>query len=348
MKSLRPTIAVLAALASVSVHAQPGPSLDEIRQQLLPYASSADVVTLPDGRKVGFTCMGEGSPTVILIAGMGDFSGMAWGNVQPQMAKTTRVCAWDRPGWGLSDGAEGKHTVATSTAALEAALATGAMPGPYVLVGHSLGSYESLLYADRHRDQVAGMVMVDPSFPDQVARMVSTGLPMPDPETGPPAQFRKCAAAIRAGSVKFGGPDPDNCVTYPPFFPPALAQALGEKVGNPIQYETMASFMSAFAEDSTIVINPQRNYGDLSLIVLAATKQDAPPGVTMTDEQRARQAAFDVEWNRAHDALAALSTRGVNARVPGANHNIQGTKPQVVVDAVEAVVAEVRAAAPGG
>ena len=48
---------------------------------------------------------------------------------------------------------------------------------------------------------------------------------------------------------------------------------------------------------------------------------------------------------RAHDELAALSTRGVNARVPGANHNIQGTKPQVVIDAVEAVVAVARAAA---
>jgi pimeloyl-ACP methyl ester carboxylesterase len=344
MKTLKLPLLTLAALASASALAQPGPPLEELRDSLVPYASAADSVTLPDGRQVGFTCMGQGSPTVILIAGMGDFAGMAWGTVQPDMAKTTRVCAWDRPGWGLSDGAEGEHTVATSTAALEAALATGAISGPYVLVGHSLGGYESLLYADRHPDQVAGMVMVDPSFPDQMARIVSTGLPVPDPETGPPAQFRKCAAAIREGSVKLGGPDPDNCVTYPPFFPPALVQALGEKVGNPIQYETMASFLSTFAEDSTIVINPARNYGDMPLVVLTATASPPPPPDAPA-ERIAASAAWTVEWNRAHDDLAALSTRGVNARVPGADHYIQRSKPQVVIDAVEAVVAEVRAAA---
>jgi len=341
MKPLKSATVALAALAGVSAQAQPGPSLEELRQSLIPYASSANVVTLPDGREVGFTCMGEGSPTVILIAGMGDFAGMAWGNVQPGMAKTTRVCAWDRPGWGLSDGAEGKHTVATSAAALEAALGTGAIPGPYVMVGHSLGGYESMLFADRHPDKVAGLVLVDSSFPDQFEVRNRLGLPVPDPETGPPAIFRSCAAAIREGRAKVGGPDPENCVTYPPFFPPELAQALGEKVGNPIQYETMASFMATFAEGSTIVINPARNYGDMPLIVLTATDNTFPG---MTDEQRAEQAAFEIEWNRAHLELATLSSRGINARVPGANHYIQRSKPQVVIDAVEAVVAEARSA----
>ena len=58
MKSLKPTIVALAALASVSAQAQPGPTLDEIRQMLVPYASSADVVTLPDGRQVGYLAVG--------------------------------------------------------------------------------------------------------------------------------------------------------------------------------------------------------------------------------------------------------------------------------------------------
>ena len=302
------------------------------------------VVTLPDGRKVGFTCMGQGSPTVILIPGMGDFAGMAWATVQPDMAKTTRVCAWDRPGWALSDGGPGKQTVATSTAALEAALATGKIPGPYVLVGHSLGSYESLLYADRQWDKVAGMVMVDPSFPDQQAVGDRVGLPSPDPQSGPPAAFRKCAAEIRDGKAKPGGPDPDSCLTYPPFFPPELVRALGEKVGNPVQYETMASFMVSMPEDSALVVNPARNYGDMPLVVLTATvPQPLPPDTT--PEFRAASDAWSVDWNRGHDELAALSTRGVNARVPGANHYIQNSRPQVVLDAVEAVVAEARAAA---
>jgi pimeloyl-ACP methyl ester carboxylesterase len=342
MKLLKAGMAALGVLASIAVQAQQGPTLDQFKALLEPYASTADVVTLPDGRKVGFTCMGQGSPTVILIPGMGDFAGMAWATVQPDMAKTTRVCAWDRPGWALSDGGPGKQTVATSTAALEAALATGKMPGPYVLVGHSLGSYESLLYADRHRDKVAGMVMVDPSFPDQQAVGDRVGLPSPDPQSGPPAAFRKCAAEIRDGKAKPGGPDPDSCLTYPPFFPPALAKAFGEKVGNPVQYETMASFMTTFAEDSKIVINPQRNYGDMPLLVLTSTALLTLPDASA--ERLKISAAWAVEWNRAHDELAALSSRGVNVRVPGADHYIQRSKPQVVIDAVNQVVAETRAA----
>ena len=344
MNRIKPTIVALAAFATVSAQAQPGPPLEQMQQMLRPYASDADVVTLPDGRKVAFTCMGQGSPTVILIPGMGDFAGLSWGPVQPRMAATTRVCAWDRPGWGLSDGWEGTHTVATSTAALEAALATGRIPGPYVFVGHSLGGYESLLYADRHRDQVVGMVLVDSSIPDQNARMRAAGLPTPDLENGPVAAFRTCAAAVREGRSKFGGPDPDNCVTYPPFFPPELVRALGEKVGNPVQYETMASFMVSMPEDSALVVNPARNYGDMPLVVLTATvPQPLPPDTT--PEFRAASDAWSVDWNRGHDELAALSTRGVNARVPGANHYIQNSRPQVVLDAVEAVVAEARAAA---
>ena len=346
MRPLKPTIVALAALASASAQAQPGPSLDDLRESLVPYASAADAVTLPDGRQLVFVCMGEGSPTVILTAG-GGAPAFSWSTVQPAMARTTRVCAWDRPGWGLSDGTATPQNADTTTADLEAALATGEIAGPYVLVGHSLGSYESLLFADRHPDQAAGMVLVDPSIPDQVAiieRVAPAFMPSAQQQEQMLSVFRTCAAQIRSGALRLGGPDPGNCVAYPAFWPDALKQALAAKIiGSPLQYEAQASMMASTPESSRIVVNPQRTYGDMPLIVLTATNQDAPPGVTMTDEQRAGQAAFDVEWNRAHDALAALSTRGVNARVPGANHNIQGTKPQVVIDAVEAVVREVRA-----
>lgn len=345
MKPLKPTIVALAALASVSGQAQ-GFSVEEITVMLAPYASSADVVTLPDGRKVGFTCMGEGSPTVILIAGMGDFGGIAWGNVQPEMAKTTRVCAWDRPGWGLSDGAEGEHTVATTTATLEAALATGAIPGPYILVGHSFGGLESLLFADRHPELVAAMVMVDPSVPDQNTLMESVAPTAPaDPaRQAAVSPFRQCAADIRSGAARLGGPDPNNCFQYPPFFPPELSAAFGAKVSDPVQYETMASFMENANESFAVAVNSSRNYGDTPLIVLTATMlPPIPPEMPPEALERARQ--FAAVFDRAHDGLAALSTRGVNARVPGANHYIQRSKPQVVIDAVEAVVAEARSAA---
>lgn len=341
MPSLKLVIAALAAFTSSAAQAQAGVSVEEIRRLLEPYASDADAVTLPDGRKSNFTCMGEGLPTVILIPGLIDFAGMAWSNIQPEIAKTTRVCAWDRPGWGLSDGAEGAHTIETSAAALEAALGIGAIPGPYILVGHSFGGYESLLLADRHPGRVAGMVMVDPSIPDQTELMKRAGMPLADVESDPQiVAFRKCAASIRAGTARRGGPDPDSCLSYPPFFPDALAAAFAEKVENPVQYETMASFLANSPSGSVSVVNPARDYGDMPLLVLTATVQGFPPDVP--PEQRAAAEAFFEEWGRAHDALAALSTRGANMRVPGANHYIQRSKPQVVIDAVEAVIAEAR------
>ena len=347
MRKLKPIVVALAVLASGSAEAQQEPSLEEIRQALVPYASATDAVTLPDGRQLAFVCMGEGAPTVILTPGAGN-NAFSWAPVQPAMAKTTRVCAWDRPGWGLSDGSAAPQTVATTTADLEAALATGRIPGPYIFVGHSLGSYESLLFADRHPEQTVGMVLVDPSLPDQFAimeRVDPRQLPSPEQQDRLLSVFRTCAEQIRTGALRAGGPDPNNCVTYPSFMPNALKEALAAKVlGNPLQYASQASFLPSIPDSSRIVVNPQRNYQDMPLIVLTATVRP-PPQPGASPEQVAAEAAWDEEWNRGHDALAALSTRGVNARVPGANHNIQNTRPQVVIDAVEAVVAEARAAA---
>lgn len=184
------------------------------------------------------------------------------------------------------------------------------------------------------------MVLVDPSYPGQHAAGERIGLRTSDPAESPPVKrLRTCAADIRAGAAKPGGPDPSGCFQYPPMFPPALAQALGQKVSNPIQYETMVSFLASFAEDSAIATNPARSYGDMPLIVLTAGMALPPPPDASPEDVR-MLGAVQSEWNGAHDALAALSTRGINARVPGANHGIQATKPQVVV---EAVVAEARA-----
>lgn len=87
----------------------------------------------------------------------------------------------------------------------------------------------------------------------------------------------------------------------------------------------------------------------LPLIMLTSTIDPPPPGVIlppMTEEQKTQKAAMDAIWNRGHDELAALSTRGVNARVPGAHHYIQRAKPQVVLDVVAEVVTQARGSKP--
>jgi pimeloyl-ACP methyl ester carboxylesterase len=112
--------------------------------------------------------MGTGSPTVILTAGLGDSE---WQKVQPQVARMTKVCFWDRYGSGFSSQATGRETVAENTADLIAALKAARVGGPFVAVGHSLGAFESLLWKDRAPKAVVGMVLVDPSIPDQDDRL---------------------------------------------------------------------------------------------------------------------------------------------------------------------------------
>ena len=123
---------------------------------------------IAEGKTIHIKCMGTGSPTVILTAGLGDSE---WQKVQPQVARVTRVCFWDRYGSGFSSKATGRETAANNTADLIAALKAARVKGPYVVVGHSLGAYESLLLKDRAPEAVVGMVLVDPSIPDQGDRL---------------------------------------------------------------------------------------------------------------------------------------------------------------------------------
>jgi pimeloyl-ACP methyl ester carboxylesterase len=335
-------LAFLAVSLAAPVLAEdpPAPSVD---QTAAPYASTADSVTLPDGRRIHFVCMGEGSPTVILTAGLGDWA-VSWSSVQPEIAATTRTCAWDRPGFGLSDAGAQAYSAATTTADLEAALAQGGIPGPYVLVGHSMGGFESLLYADRHPDQVAGMVLVDPTVPDQngMIRRVAPALAAESEAFTAMlvGLVRTCAAQLREGR---GTPAPECELPFPPTYPPALLQALRAEAAKPMQGEAVASFYENVALSGEQVVNPLRNYADMPLVVLTASEAEPPrPG---TSPEAVEQTARYLEaFSREHDALAALSTRGINARVPGVTHYIHQLKPQVVVDAVEAVVAEARAA----
>jgi pimeloyl-ACP methyl ester carboxylesterase len=343
-------LAALAALAPATAQ-QPLPALAD--RSLVPYADTTQAVRLSDGRRLNLLCMGQGSPTVILTAGAGDWS-LTWSKVQPAVARMTRVCAWDRAGFGFSDPPAPPQAVDETTADLQAALKAGGIAGPYLLVGHSLGGYESLLFADRELGQVAGMVLVDPAFPDQLAALgkaapaqASYMLSLPNPLTG---LFSKCSAAVKAGTLRPGGPDPDGCFRpqWPPSYPPELTDALDKRVAGASKetmlaaWDTMMFFGSPqlLEKNSKVTVNPRRNYGAMPLIVL--TRTEFQPPLDYPPAARAEIAAEEAAWNQGHDELAALSRRGVNARVPGTGHYIHAAKPQVVVDAIEQVVREAR------
>jgi len=111
------------------------------------------------GRSLYLDCRGQGSPTVILEAGLTSDT-TAWDDVFDQIAGFTRVCAYDRANNGRSDD-EGLHKGDQSVSDLEKLLAAKKIEPPYVLVAWSFGGPLSRLYAARHPDDVSGMVLVD-------------------------------------------------------------------------------------------------------------------------------------------------------------------------------------------
>ena len=139
----------------------------------------ARLVQLPGGRKIYLECRGRGGPTVVLVSGYGD-GATTWSVLDPGVrgpavlagvSRSTRVCAYDRPntllrpeGLSRSDPVAQPRTAADAVAELHALLRAARLPGPYVLVGHSLGGMFVRLYASTYPRQVAGLVLVDATY----------------------------------------------------------------------------------------------------------------------------------------------------------------------------------------
>lgn len=121
------------------------------------------------GYEMYLYCVGVGAPTVILEAGYNDVA-ETWSLVQPEVARFTRVCAYDRAGLGQSDPGPEPRDSLQMVKELRALLENAGIKGPYVLVGHSLGGMYVRLFADRYQQDVVGLVLVDSSHIDQFWR----------------------------------------------------------------------------------------------------------------------------------------------------------------------------------
>jgi pimeloyl-ACP methyl ester carboxylesterase len=352
-------VLLLAAFVTTPAsRAEPAPTPD---QRMTPYLSPQLVAHIEKGRTINLVCLGQGSPTVILSAGLGHWSWW-WLSVQGPLAKRTRVCAWDRAGYGFSSASTEPQDIVHTTHDLERALQSADIRGPYVMVGHSLGALESLRFTDLHRHDVVGMVLVDPTIPDQTAlqrriapqfEAVSRAF-----EDRLVKQRQDCAAELRAGALKSGTPRFEQCTAppgVPPIFPDVKA-AMARLNADPARLLTQASTEKEHLKGNSSheATNAQRHYGDMPLIVLTAGRNEEsvlstlsalPPGTPGAStpaelaQLREQIVRFLREaWGPGHEAYAALSTRGRHQVVPDSGHNMIVEKPGDVVSAVSEVL----------
>ena len=136
------------------------------RRDLERYSPPGKLVDV-GGYRLHLHCIGSGSPPVMFDGGLGS-NFVTWAAVQPQIAAFTQACSYDRAGLGWSDPGPAPRTSDRIVSEFAVLLKRAALPGPFVLVGHSLGGLHMRLFAFTNPDAVAGLVLVDPSHEDQL------------------------------------------------------------------------------------------------------------------------------------------------------------------------------------
>jgi len=280
------------------------------------------------GYKMHINCTGQGSPTVILAAGMGDFS-LTWANIQPEVAKYTRVCSYDRAGLGWSETSPHPRTATKMMAELHTLLVNAKVEGPYVLVGHSLSGMLVRVYAHNYPGEVVGMVLVDSLHEERLTRLPVMAKVIQD-ATG---QFRMFALLSSTGMMALV---PQTIPT--PGLPEnayAQYQAVTATTGG---FETFLAELNAGAESSAEVRALRiTSFGDMPLIVLSAGYGDAMASLSDAENQQIWK-----ELQIEQSELAALSSNGKHVIAEQSGHFIQLDQPDLVIDAIRDMVDAIR------
>jgi pimeloyl-ACP methyl ester carboxylesterase len=275
------------------------------------------------GFNMHMSCTGQGHPVVILDSGLGD-SFVSWRKVQPRIQKFTQVCSYDRAGMGYSDSSGQPRSSKVMAGELHALLQAAGVAPAYVLVGHSMGGYDVRLYASLYPSEVAGMVLVDSSHPDQENRF-------------PPELKNMEGSWLREAEF----------LEYT--MPFGIPRVLGLCDDEPVQRAAECNWHSAresvaelkaFSE-SAAQTAAASSLGDIPLAVLSHDP-DKPSADLPADLARPTNDA----WEKMQEELARLSTRGSQTIAKNSSHYIQIDRPDIVIEAVRNVVEQARAAQP--
>lgn len=273
---------------------------------------------LPDGRKINLRCSGRGGPTVLLEAGFGAGSN-AWVKVQPTLARFGRVCAYDRAGYGFSDAGPLPRDGASIARDLDLALRGAREAGPFVVVGHSAGGLYARLFAARRKDDVVGLVLVDPTVEQRRIAPGQDGL------GGIRARVQRCLASAEA---------PDARCERELARPGDTTAEARRKAWE----GRLSELDEIFGRTSEQVARVGPVIADVPAYVLTASATaDAAPKVLFPEAR----SVLELQ----HEAMAAAFRNG-SRRTVFSSHLIMIDRPDTVIDAVEAMVKAYRADQP--
>jgi pimeloyl-ACP methyl ester carboxylesterase len=280
-----------------------------------------------DGHKMHIFCMGQGSPTVLLAAGLDDFSVM-WSRVQPDVAKTTRVCSYDRSGLGWSEPGPDPRTSETMVKELHLLLVNSKSEAPYILVGHSFGGALMRMYARNYPGEVAGMVLVD-AAPDDLFIRIPQWRKAVDGKLG---LYRKLAPlgsfgllAFTPGSIPNRGMPADVLAQYR-----AIAVSTA-------YFQTGIAENEAFESNLADIRAANLEPGDMPLRVISRGYWDPIPGFSEAENQKAW-----LTWQAMQADYLSLSAHSSQTIATESEHSVQLQQPQLVVDAITDILKECR------
>ena len=289
-------------------------------------------------------CVGTGTPAVIFDAALGA-SSLSWSLVHPEVARITTACAYDRAGFGWSSAGPLPRTAGRIAGELEALLRRANVAPPYVLVVHSFGGLVMRIFAARHPDLSAGLVLVDPAHPEEwlepgaherqqidrgvrlcrhgataarfgLARLVSASVAL-----GALAPARALVGLVSRGGLNRA----DEEIIAPMWkLPPEARRPLAQFWTQPKFFEALGSQIESICESAAETRDAARvPLGDLPITVIA------PQGAG----ERRRQL---------HDAVARRSPRGRLVVADHSGHWIPLDQPAVVTHAIAEMVEMVR------
>jgi pimeloyl-ACP methyl ester carboxylesterase len=289
-------------------------------------------------------CAGDGAPTVVFDAALGA-SSLSWSLVQPAIARVTRACAYDRAGFGWSEGGPMPRTAGRIADELHRLLRSADVPGPYVLVGHSYGGLVMRLFASRHAEEVAAIVLIEPAVPEEWAA------PTPEQRAQISRGVRLCrygAGAARTGVARVvsvlvrlralsaaralvalasrrGLRREDEGILAPIWkLPPDARRLLGRMWTRPQFFEALGSQIAHVYQSATEFLrDTHQDLGDVPVIVISSATAHE------------RRLAADL-------GLARQSRRGRHIIAPDSGHWVPLDAPQVVIDAIVELVRDIR------